>query len=430
MKRVAAADGYEAATVARVSATAGVSRVSFYQRFRNREDCFLACCQEAIAAFEGAVSASVSESGTATPCAVVDAVLRELGADPGAARLILLEALAGPGRTRLEHEGLIAHLESQLGAVSGGEGSQPSSLWIPASALLGGVLGVAAIPVLHDRAAELESLAPALRTWVGSYAAAPAELPLTEEQWANLGRELAARTAGGLAPAPPTRPSRRERLVAATAEATARNGYAALRVSDIVALAQVRRGSFYKEFRDKKDAFRAVQVLNLQRSVAAAAGQFSLGGTWPDRVWGGLAALLGYVARHPEEARLAVVEVYAAGEEALRLAQHSRSAFTLFLEEGYREPRGTGLPTLCSEAVGAAIHFLIRRAVASGQARRLPQLLPQSAFIALAPFLGPRKALAFVELKIREAAKEPRRDWRDVPAARAPAGTGPLAGPA
>jgi AcrR family transcriptional regulator len=419
MKGVVAADGYAAASVARVSDAAGVSRVTFYKHFENREACFVGCCRATMTVFRERVCSAVAEAGSAsTPSTVLDAFLREVRADPAAARLILLEAIAGPPSTRFQYEALMVHLVELLHSVQTVSTAGEPLVWMPPAAGLGAAVGIASMRVCFGRVDELELLGSQLARWLESYAVDVAEPGPDEKHWRSLGKSMAlSRAAAGRdrqgREAEP--PSRRERMIQATAELTARNGFAGLRVADIVAAAQVQRAAFYTEFRDKRDAFRAVQVINLQRSIAAAAEQFSLGGTWPERVWRGLAALHSYIAGHPAEAQLALVEVYAAGEEEIRLAQHSRDAFTLFLEQGYRERAGAGLPVLCLEAIGAAIYFILHRAVAGGQARRVPELLPKTAYMALAAFLSPPEALAFVELKVRGAARESRTTRPDPP---------------
>jgi AcrR family transcriptional regulator len=432
MKRVAAAEGYAAASVARVSAAAGVSRVTFYERFENREECFLACCREVMAGFYERVSAAVEAAPEPTSPAVLKAFLNEVQADPAAARLILLEALGGPDSSRSEYEKLI-DLLAALAQDPSEHGFGRPARWISATSLLGAVVVVASIRLSLGRVDELRSLADEVAAWADAYAVVSAESPPDRKLWEGLGRRLFVCGGPKLHPVPNGEGgsrSRRDRLVEATAQVTARRGFADLRVADVVATAGVQRGAFYGEFRDKRDAFQAVQVLNLQRSIAAAAEQFSLGGTWPERVWRGLAALHSYLARHPEETYLALVEVYAAGEEAIRLAQHSRGAFSLFLEEGYRQGAALGLPTLCLEAIGAAIYFSMRRMVARREAQRLPELLPQSAFIALAPFIGPSEALAFVRFKVREAGRGSRTARPGLAALPGREETGLVAGPA
>lgn len=411
MAQIAAEEGYGRATVTRVCSAAGLSRVTFYEHFPNGEECFVECCRNAVARFYEKVRSGAGGHGAETAVwSLLEAILCEVESDPQTARLILLESRGGPPATRLEYVKLVASLRSLLQPLCGAQGRQSRYLASP-GALLGGILGVAAVRVLLGGTHEIGGRRKHLARWVDSYRVEAQEPPLRECNWVQLGRRYGI----GRSARVPREPglsagamSRRGRLIEATAQVTALSGYAGLRVADVVAAAGVQRQAFYAEFRNKADAFQAVQVKKLRQSMAAAAAEFALGSTWPDRVWRGLAGLLDYLAEHPYEAELALLEVYAAGEEETRIAQDSRAAFMLFLEEGYRQPVAARVSNIASEAVGAAIYALICEMLLQGQARRLPELLPESAFIALAPFIGPRRALEFVELKVAGAGREAR----------------------
>ena len=76
-------------------------------------------------------------------------------------------------------------------------------------------------------------------------------------------------------------------------------------------------------------------------------------------------------------------------------------AYTLFLEEGYRQrPEAERLPRLCSEAVAGAILELLRRRTVEGDATKVCELAPHAVYVALAPFIGPAAALELVEGKV------------------------------
>jgi hypothetical protein len=157
--------------------------------------------------------------------------------------------------------------------------------------------------------------------------------------------------------------------------------------------------------RDEEDAFLAAQTLGLQASISLTAARFFAGDTWPQRVWDGLEALLGYVATQPDLVYLDVIESYAVGAGAIRRSFDNRMAYTLFLEDGYRQrPAAERLPRLCSEAIGGAILGLMRWQVSEGRTEYLLELLPEAAYLALAPFIGPRAAVALVEAKVADAA--------------------------
>jgi AcrR family transcriptional regulator len=175
-------------------------------------------------------------------------------------------------------------------------------------------------------------------------------------------------------------------------------------VADIVAVAAITRESFYELFRNKEEAFLATQEMGLQESVSGAAAAFFAGPTWPDRVWEGLSALLSYIAVQPNLVYVDLLESSAAGSAALRRSFDNRMAYTLFLEDGYRQrPEAEGLPRLCSAAIGGAILELMRHQVVAGRSERMLEVLPQAAYVSLAPFIGPVSALEVVEGKVATA---------------------------
>src|SRR5918998_1895118 len=63
MGTVVADKGYAAATVADVVRAAGVSRTTFYEQFRSKEDCFLEAYRHGVDALIAAVRRAVRASG-------------------------------------------------------------------------------------------------------------------------------------------------------------------------------------------------------------------------------------------------------------------------------------------------------------------------------------------------------------------------------
>ena len=88
----------------------------------------------------------------------------------------------------------------------------------------------------------------------------------------------------------------------------------------------------------------------------------------------------------------------------MRRSFDNRMAYGLFFEDGYRQrPEAESRPRLCSETVGGAIVGLMRWQVGEGRTERMLEVLPEAAYVALAPFIGPAAAIAFVEAKAAEA---------------------------
>jgi len=196
----------------------------------------------------------------------------------------------------------------------------------------------------------------------------------------------------------------RQRIFAAAARLARERGYASITVADIVAKAGIGRDAFYELFRGKQDAFLAAQSFALENSLALAASRYFGDRSWPERVWSAVLSLLGYVASVPDLAALDFIESYVVGAPAIRRSFESRKAYTLFLEEGYRQrPQAEDLPRICSEAIAGANIELMRQQAVEGRIEQIQALAPQLVYMALAPFIGPAAALQL----IREKAEGP-----------------------
>ncbi|MFI4978196.1 MAG: TetR family transcriptional regulator [Solirubrobacterales bacterium] len=150
MAKVACEQEVESATVAQIAARAGVSRSTFYQLFENREACFLATFEEAVArAAETAVVAYEAEGRW------VDRVRAGLGSllvffdeQPQLARVCVVHALAAGPQTLARRAEVLENLIQVIdqGRRRSRDGAQPP---LTAESAVGGVLAV-----IHGRLLE------------------------------------------------------------------------------------------------------------------------------------------------------------------------------------------------------------------------------------------------------------------------------------
>ena len=219
----------------------------------------------------------------------------------------------------------------------------------------------------------------------------PSRLP--ELPGARHGRDPARVIKRGPSRVPPevVAATQRDRLFDGLARTVALKGYAAARVSDICQAAGVTRPAFYALFEGKDDAFLATYrhgigvVLNLMESAYQQATD------WPAGIRAARRTLLGTLASVPSFARLAIVEIDAAGLAARRERDRMLRRFDQFFATAPAQP---GLPAageLAGSIVGG-IHSTIYRFVAQGRSGELPSLLPVLTYFALVPFLGPAEA--------------------------------------
>jgi AcrR family transcriptional regulator len=141
---VATGRGASNVSVAHVVERSGVSRRTFYELFEDREDCFLAAFNDAVAyASERVLPAYRSESGWRERIrAGLLALLTFLDEEPVIGRLLIVESLAGGPKT-LERRGrVLAEIRSILeeGANQAKAGFTPPPL--TGEGIVGGVLAV------------------------------------------------------------------------------------------------------------------------------------------------------------------------------------------------------------------------------------------------------------------------------------------------
>jgi AcrR family transcriptional regulator len=426
MARVVEREGYAAASVAKVIAGAGVGRVTFYDEFADKEDCFLA-------SYDGLAQRVVGQMRRAARGQERDAVLRAalgsllgtLEVEPEAGWGVLFEPLGGGpelrARTRHHVVEVSGALERFLVDVPVGA----ARLEIPALALIGGVRQVVARRLRRVEHDVLPTLADDLLAWVEAYAVPAGSASLSaflgdrsfgrlRERGSSVdGRARAAMARAGASQAaaaqrlPRGRRKHREsfvnrqlrqRILGATAEMAMLKGYTEMTVADIVACAGIGRDVFYVHFRDKQDAFLAAQQHNLQDHLSACAASFFAAPTWPERIWRGLQTVTEIIAGDPALAHLWLVESFAAGPAAIQHAEEMMVICTLYLQEGYHyREQAADLPQLCSEAIVGALYEIVYHEIDEGRGVRVGELLPELAYIAIAPFTGVQEAAELID---------------------------------
>jgi AcrR family transcriptional regulator len=387
MVRLCANRGYRGTSVARLVAEAGVSRATFYEHFRDRDDCFLTVYRRAAARLGEPIA--IQLAAPATGDLLHDALwsfLDAVGVDLVSARLALLDALGGGPAVRAEREHLAAAASDLLARLAA---STTPPLCAPATGLMGGIAGVLAVHLLRGNAISARSSGEPLLAWLRSYAAPSQGFAALQDLGSVSDRREPA--------APSLTAIGRDPVVIAVSRLSRTRGYVDFTVADLIGEAGVSRRTFYRRFAGKRDAFLAAQQTCLQESAARVAAAFFAGDTWADRIWSGLEALLDYVAAEPDLAYLDIVESYAAGPEAVWRSLANRDALSLFLADGYSQrPAGARLPRLTSEAISGGVLEMLRRELLAGRPPRPRQLLPIAGIFVLAPFLGVDSALSYV----------------------------------
>ncbi len=148
MAEVCAAHGAANVTVAQVVERAGVSRRTFYELFRDRETCFLAAFEEAIARATRYVleDRDPTASWPARTRSGLTGLLRFIEQERGLGRLLVVDSLGAGARALARRAEVLARLVAAVdeGRAELGARAEPPAL--TAEGVVGGVLAI-----LHSR---------------------------------------------------------------------------------------------------------------------------------------------------------------------------------------------------------------------------------------------------------------------------------------
>lgn len=185
----------------------------------------------------------------------------------------------------------------------------------------------------------------------------------------------------------------RERLLAAAIEQVARRGYRATTVDHIAKSARVGYVAFYELFDGKEDCFLAAFDRIVADARAELAERASGDQPWAEQISIGLRTLADLIAAEPARARVALVEVQAAGREAYRRYEAALDTAIPKLAEG-RQLRSEGpeLSGTTEEALVGAIAWSFQQLVLRGDASQAESLVGEAIGIALSPYLGEAEA--------------------------------------
>jgi AcrR family transcriptional regulator len=182
--------------------------------------------------------------------------------------------------------------------------------------------------------------------------------------------------------------NQRTRLIGGTIDAVAEHGYAATTIEAIVREAGVSRGSFYRHFANKEEAFAAAYDSAMDEVLRRFEQGFEAGGEWNEALAGGLRAMLSFLAANPHIARVALVEALFATP---RLAERHYARIELlapFLARGRSAAGAATLSPVAENVVLGGIFSLAARRVLAGETERLGELAPALAEFAAEAYLG------------------------------------------
>jgi AcrR family transcriptional regulator len=163
----------------------------------------------------------------------------------------------------------------------------------------------------------------------------------------------------------------------------------------VIEVAGVSQEAFDSMFADKSACFLEAYdaVFDVLDAHVTSAYEAAAGEPWPERVAAVLTALVELLSLEADIARMAMVEVTAAGDEVRARYRAALARFTPFLEEGREfSKQNEELPADTARfAVGGATSMIFDE-IRAGRGPELKRILPDLVFAVLMPYLGPEEA--------------------------------------
>lgn len=177
-------------------------------------------------------------------------------------------------------------------------------------------------------------------------------------------------------------------------DAVGAEGYARASVQVVIDRAGVYRQAFYNDFSNKLDCYLQAYDATIERVEAGVREAASGDRAWRSELRAGLGAVLDFLDAEPNVGRALVVEVHAAGPEAMARRDKLVQRFGTYLERATAAGNGAPTPTIAPEAVAAGIHSVLHSRLANREDGKLRQLLPEFMYIAVLPYFGVEEARA------------------------------------
>lgn len=188
---------------------------------------------------------------------------------------------------------------------------------------------------------------------------------------------------------------KREKILEGMLEAVGAEGYDAASVRTVLSRTGLYRQAFYDNFADKDACYLEAFKLGVGRLEAVAARAAASEEGWRSKLRAGLGALLDYFDGDPDFGRGVVVEVHAAGPEALAIRAEAMKKAADFIDLARAEAsEDEAPPQIASEGIVAGIHAIVHSRLSTGAADGFRELLPEFMYFAVLPYFGAQAAAA------------------------------------
>jgi AcrR family transcriptional regulator len=195
---------------------------------------------------------------------------------------------------------------------------------------------------------------------------------------------------------------KRQRILEGMLEAVGNAGYDSASVRMVLDQTGLYRQAFYDEFADKDVCYLEALAYGVAKfeAVANAAAEPETG--WRAKLRAGLSAVLDALDADPAIGRALIVEVHAAGPEALKIRSDAMKEITDFIDSARHASTGTETPPpIAAEGIVAGMHAVVHAKLATGDEDGFRRLLPDFMYFAVLPYFGAEVAGA--EMKAARA---------------------------
>jgi len=195
---------------------------------------------------------------------------------------------------------------------------------------------------------------------------------------------------------------KRQRILEGMLEAVGNAGYDSASVRMVLDQTGLYRQAFYDEFADKDACYLEALAYGVAKFEAIARAAAEPEESWRGKLRAGIGAVLDALDSDPAIGRALIVEVHAAGPEALKVRTDAMKGITDFIDSARHASTGTEAPPpIAAEGIVAGMHAVVHAKLAAGDSDGFRQLLPDFMYFAVLPYFGAE--IAGAEMKAARA---------------------------
>jgi AcrR family transcriptional regulator len=195
---------------------------------------------------------------------------------------------------------------------------------------------------------------------------------------------------------------KRQRILEGMLEAVGNAGYDSASVRMVLDQTGLYRQAFYDEFADKDACYLEALAYGVAKFEAIARAAAEPEDGWRAKLRAGIDVVLDALDADPAIGRALIVEVHAAGPEALKIRSEAMKQITNFIDSARHASTGTETPPpIAAEGIVAGMHAVVHAKLATGDGDGFRQLLPDFMYFAVLPYFGAEVAGA--EMKAARA---------------------------